>query len=56
MPIPFRKPKHGRSQGKCNMKPLRMAITTGDIDGIGLEITVKALDRIKPQRGVQFYI
>ena len=37
-------------------KPVRIAITTGDIDGIGFEITAKALAKIKPQRGVQFYI
>lgn len=38
------------------IKPLRIAITTGDIDGIGLEVTAKALAKIRPQRGVQFYL
>ncbi len=37
-------------------RPFRIAITTGDINGIGLEITAKALTKIRPQRGVQFYI
>ncbi len=39
------------------MKKLkRIAITTGDSDGIGTEITSKALARVKPTRGVQFYM
>lgn len=37
-------------------KPRRIAITSGDIDGIGFEVTAKALSRVKPQRGVQFYL
>ena len=37
-------------------KPIRIAITTGDTDGIGLEITTKALARIKPEKGVQFFL
>ncbi len=37
-------------------RPLRVAITTGDVDGIGSEVTAKALAKIKPQRGVQFYL
>lgn len=37
-------------------KPLRVAITSGDLDGIGLEVTSKALYRLKPQRGVQFFL
>lgn len=37
-------------------KPLRIALTTGDVDGIGLEVTAKALARIKPQKEVQFYL
>ncbi len=41
---------------KSMKKPLRIAITTGDIDGIGLEVTVKALSRIKPKKGIQFYL
>jgi 4-hydroxythreonine-4-phosphate dehydrogenase len=36
--------------------PLRIAITTGDVDGIGLEITAKALHKIKPRPGVQFFV
>lgn len=38
------------------LRPLRIAITTGDTDGIGSEIVAKALQRLKPQRGVQFYV
>ena len=34
----------------------RVAITTGDTDGIGPEVTAKALNRLKPQRGVQLYL
>jgi 4-hydroxythreonine-4-phosphate dehydrogenase len=37
-------------------KPLRIAITTGDADGIGTEITAKALAKLKPQPGVTFYL
>ncbi len=37
-------------------KPSRVAITTGDWDGIGLEVTAKALARIRPQKGTQFYV
>ncbi|MCX7978290.1 MAG: 4-hydroxythreonine-4-phosphate dehydrogenase PdxA [Bdellovibrionaceae bacterium] len=33
-----------------------IAITTGDTDGIGLEITAKALCQIGPQKGFQFCI
>jgi len=36
--------------------PLRIAITTGDIDGIGLEITEKALAKLGPQKGVHFLL
>jgi 4-hydroxythreonine-4-phosphate dehydrogenase len=35
---------------------LKIAITTGDIDGIGLEIAEKALLKIGPQRGVHFLL
>jgi 4-hydroxythreonine-4-phosphate dehydrogenase len=35
---------------------LKIAITTGDVDGIGLEIAEKALLKIGPQRGVHFLI
>lgn len=38
------------------MKKIRFAITTGDTDGIGLEITKKALNKIGPQKGVQFIV
>ena len=37
-------------------KPLRIAITTGDVDGIGTEVTAKALAKTKPQSGVCFYL
>ena len=35
-------------------KNLRILITTGDRDGIGWEVTSKALNSIGPQKGVQF--
>ncbi len=35
---------------------LRIAITTGDSDGIGSEVTAKALAKIKPRPGVIFYL
>lgn len=35
---------------------LRIAITTGDPDGIGTEITAKALAKLKPRAGVAFYL
>lgn len=34
----------------------RIAITTGDSDGIGLEVSVKALKRLGPQKGSQFIL
>ncbi len=37
-------------------KILRIAITTGDPDGIGTEITAKALSKIGPCAGVFFYV
>ncbi|MGZ3742256.1 MAG: 4-hydroxythreonine-4-phosphate dehydrogenase PdxA [Pseudobdellovibrionaceae bacterium] len=37
-------------------RPLKIAITTGDVDGIGLEITEKALFKLGPQKKVQFLI
>jgi 4-hydroxy-L-threonine phosphate dehydrogenase PdxA len=37
-------------------QPLRIVLTTGDINGIGFEVTAKALAQIKPKRNVQFYI
>jgi len=36
--------------------PLRISITTGDPDGIGTEITAKALAKLKPQTGVSFFM
>ncbi len=36
--------------------PYRIAITTGDQDGIGFEVTAKALAKLKPQKGVQFLL
>ena len=36
--------------------PLRIAITTGDPDGIGLEVTAKALAALGPRANVQFAI
>ncbi len=37
-------------------KTFNVAITTGDNDGIGLEITAKALAQIKSQKGIQFFL
>lgn len=34
----------------------KIALTTGDIDGIGSEVTSKALNNLRPKRGVQFYL
>ncbi len=36
--------------------PIRIAITTGDTDGIGLEVAAKALNEIGPQKNVQFVL
>lgn len=38
------------------MKKIRVAITTGDTDGIGLEVTRKSLNKLGPQKGVQFFV
>ena len=38
------------------MSNLRIALTTGDSDGIGLEVTIKALAKIGPQKGIQFLL
>lgn len=38
------------------MSSLKIAITTGDVDGIGFEVTAKALNLLRPQRGVQFIL
>lgn len=37
-------------------KVFRIAITTGDKDGIGSEVTAKALFRTRPQKGLQLYL
>ncbi len=34
----------------------RILVTTGDVDGIGLEVTIKALARLGPQKKSQFII
>jgi 4-hydroxythreonine-4-phosphate dehydrogenase len=36
--------------------PLRLLITTGDPDGVGWEVTCKALNSIGPSKNVQFFI
>lgn len=38
------------------MSLVRVAITTGDIDGVGSEVTAKALNHLGPQSGTQFYL
>lgn len=38
------------------MKPVRLAITSGDRDGVGLEVTCKALNELGPQRAVRFLV
>jgi len=38
------------------MNKPRIALTTGDLDGIGLEVTAKALDKIGPRRDAQFIL
>lgn len=38
------------------MSNLRIALTTGDVDGIGLEVTTKALQLLGPQYEVQFLL
>lgn len=43
----------GRAPAQKNIK--RVLITTGDVDGIGFEITAKALGKIGPKKGIQFY-
>lgn len=37
-------------------RPIRIAITTGDADGIGTEIAAKALAKLGPQPNVNFYL
>lgn len=38
------------------MSKLKIALTTGDVDGIGLEVTAKALNTIGPRKDVQFIL
>ncbi|HEX7674437.1 MAG TPA: 4-hydroxythreonine-4-phosphate dehydrogenase PdxA [Bdellovibrio sp.] len=38
------------------MSNLKVVLTTGDIDGIGFEVTAKALHKLGPQKGVQFFL
>ena len=38
------------------MRPLRIAITTGDSDGVGTEVAAQALRALGPSRGVVFYL
>ncbi|WP_413576415.1 4-hydroxythreonine-4-phosphate dehydrogenase PdxA [Bdellovibrio sp. HCB290] len=38
------------------MSNLRIALTTGDDDGIGFEVTAKALHKVGPQKGIQFFL
>src|SRR5580704_14309969 len=38
------------------LRPLRIAITTGDADGVGPEVVAKALRKIGPQKNVQFFL
>lgn len=37
-------------------RPIRIALTTGDTDGIGTEIVGKALSKIRPRRDVQYIL
>lgn len=37
-------------------RPLRIAITTGDTDGIGLEVAAKALAKIGSKEGITFFL
>lgn len=41
---------------KSTVSKLRVIVTTGDPDGIGWEVTAKALNRLGPQPGVQFTV
>lgn len=38
------------------MSRIKIALTTGDVDGIGFEVTAKALDHLGPQRNIQFIL
>jgi len=37
-------------------RPIHIAVTTGDIDGIGTEIAAKALQKLRPRSGIYFYL
>ncbi len=37
-------------------RPIRISITTGDVDGIGSEIAARALAKLKPQKNVHFFL
>lgn len=37
-------------------KPITLAITTGDTDGVGLEVTLKALNAIGPKANLRFVV
>lgn len=37
-------------------RPYRIVITTGDFDGVGTEVASKALDRVGPKKGYQFFV
>ncbi len=39
-----------------SMSKIKIALTTGDVDGIGFEVTAKALNQIGPQKNVQFIL
>lgn len=41
---------------KSTASNLRIAVTTGDLDGIGWEVTAKALSSLGPKAGVQFAV
>jgi 4-hydroxythreonine-4-phosphate dehydrogenase len=44
------------SKSTASKKPIRLLITTGDPDGIGWEVTCKALNSLGPVKDVQFCI
>src|SRR3954447_24348779 len=45
-----------RSRSMGSREPARVLITTGDVDGIGWEVTAKALHSLGPKTGVQFVV
>lgn len=38
------------------MSKIKIALTTGDVDGVGFEVTAKALNQIGPQKNVQYIL